>query len=61
VALRSMLLVRKTRCIIYALAYYFGRYRKEGGIILVFILHSLDNLLASLYNICIGVFANGYL
>jgi len=54
-------LVRKTRCIIYALAYYFGRYRKEGGIILVFILHSLDNLLASLYNICIGVFANGYL
>ena len=37
--------------IIYALAYYLGRYRKEGGIILVFILHAMDNLAASLYNL----------
>jgi len=36
--------------IIYALAYYLGRYRKESAIILVFLLHSLYNLLASLYN-----------
>lgn len=36
--------------IIYALAYYLGRYRKEGAIILVFILHAMDNLSASLYN-----------
>ena len=36
--------------IIYALAYYLGRYRKESAIILVFSLHSLDNLVASLYN-----------
>jgi len=36
--------------IIYALAYYLGRYRKEGAIILVFILHATDNLSASLYN-----------
>lgn len=36
--------------IIYSLAYYLGRYRKESAIILVFLLHSLDNLLASLYN-----------
>lgn len=36
--------------IIYALAYYLGRYRKEDAIILVFILHAMDNFLASLYN-----------
>lgn len=36
--------------IIYALAYYLGRYRKESPIILVFLLHSMDNLTASLYN-----------
>jgi len=39
--------------IIYALAYYLGRYRKEGGIILVFILHAMDNLAASLYNMLV--------
>jgi len=37
--------------VIYALAYYLGRYRKEGAIILVFILHAMDNLLSSLYNL----------
>lgn len=51
----STLYVIYTLCggIIYALAYYFGRYRKEGGIILVFLLHSFDNLLISLYNLCL--------
>jgi membrane protease YdiL (CAAX protease family) len=41
--------------IIYSLAYYLGRYRKESAIILVFLLHSLDNLLASLYNMFVYV------
>lgn len=36
--------------IIYALAYYYGKYRKESATILVFLLHSLYNLFASLYN-----------
>ena len=36
-----------------ALAYYLGRYRKEGAITLVFILHSMYNLLASLYNMLV--------
>jgi len=36
--------------IIYALAYYLGRYRKESAIILVFLIHSLYNLSSSLYN-----------
>jgi membrane protease YdiL (CAAX protease family) len=36
--------------IILALAYYLGRYRKEGAIILVFIIHSMYNLVISLYN-----------
>lgn len=36
--------------IIYALAYYLGRYRKESAIILVFILHAMYNLSASLQN-----------
>ncbi len=44
--------------IIYALAYYLGRYRKEGAIILVFILHAMDNLSASLYNMFIIILAN---
>jgi len=39
--------------IIYALAYYLGRYRKESAIILVFLLHSLHNLIASLYNMLV--------
>lgn len=37
--------------IILALVYYIGRYRKEGPIILVFILHAMYNLLSSLYNL----------
>jgi len=41
--------------IIYAFAYYLGRYRKESAIILVFLLHSLDNLLASLHNMFVYV------
>lgn len=36
---------------ILALAYYLGRYRKEGGIILVFFIHSIYNLSSSLYNL----------
>ena len=35
---------------ILALAYYLGRYRKEGAIILVFLIHSLYNLSSSIYN-----------
>ncbi len=37
--------------IILALAYYLGRNRKEGGIILVFIIHSIYNLSSSIYNL----------
>lgn len=37
--------------IIFALAYYLGRYRKEGGIILVFFIHSIYNLSSSIYNL----------
>lgn len=36
--------------IIFALAYYFGRYRKESAILLVFIIHATYNLSSSLYN-----------
>lgn len=36
--------------IIYALAYYLGRYRKEGAVTLVFTLHAMYNLSASLQN-----------
>ncbi len=39
--------------IIFALAYYLGRYRKEGAIILVFIIHSIYNLSSSLYNMLV--------
>ena len=34
-----------------ALAYYLARYRKEGAISLVFIIHAMSNLLISIYNI----------
>jgi membrane protease YdiL (CAAX protease family) len=34
--------------IILALAYYLGRYRKEGVIVLVFVIHSVYNLITSL-------------
>lgn len=44
--------------IIFALAYYLGRYRKESAIILVSIIHSMYNLLSSLYNMTTLVFAN---
>lgn len=37
--------------IILAVAYYLGRYRKEGGIILVFLIHSIYNLSSSVYNL----------
>jgi len=40
--------------IILALAYYLGRYRKEGAIILVFVIHSGYNLLTSIYNLCLS-------
>ena len=36
---------------ILALAYYFGRYRKESAIILVFLIHSIYNLTSSFYNL----------
>jgi membrane protease YdiL (CAAX protease family) len=36
--------------IILALAYYLGRYRKEGAVVLVFVIHSVYNLITSLYN-----------
>lgn len=36
--------------IILALTYYFGRYRKEGGIILTFVVHGLYNLYIEIYN-----------
>jgi len=39
--------------IIFALAYYLGRYRKESAIILVFLIHSLYNLSSSLYNMIV--------
>lgn len=39
--------------VILALAYYLGKYRKEGAFILVFIIHSMYNLLTSLYNFCL--------
>jgi len=39
--------------IIFALAYYLGRYRKEGPIILVFLIHSIYNLSSSLYNLMV--------
>jgi len=37
--------------IIFAIAYYLGRYRKESAIILVFLIHSFYNLSSSLYNL----------
>jgi len=37
--------------VILAMAYYLGRYRKEGAIVLVFAIHSVYNLLTSLFNI----------
>lgn len=39
--------------IIFALAYYLGRYRKESAIILVFIIHSIYNLSSTLYNMMV--------
>lgn len=44
--------------IILAFAYYLGRYRKEGAIILVFVIHSVYNLLTSLYNMCLSGFSH---
>ena len=37
--------------IIFASAYYLGRYRKESAIILVYIIHAVYNLSSSLYNL----------
>lgn len=39
--------------LILAVAYYLGRYRKEGAIILVFLIHSIYNLSSTLYNMMI--------
>ncbi len=39
--------------LILAIAYYLGRYRKEGPIVLVFVIHSLYNLITSLYDMCL--------
>ena len=36
--------------VILAMAYYLGRYRKEGAIVLVYAIHSVYNLLTSLFN-----------
>lgn len=38
---------------IFAFAYYFGRYRKENAIMLVFVVHSTYNLLSSLHNLAL--------
>lgn len=38
--------------VILAIAYYLGRYRKEGPIVLIFLIHSIYNLLTSFYNTC---------
>lgn len=40
--------------IILALTYYFGRYRKEGGILLTFVIHGASNFYAEIYNISIS-------
>lgn len=39
--------------IIFAIAYYLARYRKESAILLVFIIHAMYNLSSSLYNMFI--------
>jgi len=39
--------------VIFALAYYLGRYRKESAIILVFLIHSIYNLSSSIYNMLV--------